>query len=327
MPRPRFIPGSDVVFPVKQRSGKQLLATYLAARMGIVQTWAEDLIRNSHVKLDNHIALPEQLINLSDGTHQINVHIPCDWPRHMIPKKMDLDFLYQDEYLAVINKPPGIVVHPARGHLDANTLQNGMRYHYKHLLHLENTTIGSPHRLDKDTSGAIVFALQRDAYIHLVKQFSAAKPHKEYIAVVVGNPDFENLVLDQPIGPHPERKGFGAVIPEHMGGKTSRTDFQVLERQDGWATVKATPQTGRPHQIRIHSASLGLPLAGDRDYNDRPDLLGFPRQALHAQALTFHHPVTGKHIVVQAPLAEDLKKRIDELKQSHALPCEDLPNE
>lgn len=312
------MPGENKVFAVKQRSGKQPLAKYLAARLGVVQPWAEDLLRNGHVALDDQPADENQLINLSQGSHTIEVRFPHDWPKHMAPKQMDLDFLHQDEHLAVVNKPPGIVVHPARGHLTANTLQNGLRYAYRHLIALPGTTIGSPHRLDKDTSGAIVFALKRDVYANLVQQFSRAKPHKQYLAVVAGNPDFDYCVCDKPIGPHPERKGYGAVVPEERGGKISCTDFAVVERFDGWAILNATPRTGRPHQIRIHAAYLGLPLAGDADYNPNPEFLGFKRQALHAAILEFIHPATGVPLRVNAPLAPDIAERIQALRNAQA---------
>lgn len=313
MARPHFAPGSTATFHVKPRSGKQPLATYLAARMGVVEPWAMDLIRRRHVTMDGAVATPEQTINLSDGSHSINVYFPVDWPRHMAPTPMEIDFLYQDDYLAVVNKPPGIVVHPARGHLDNNTLQNGMRHHYRHLLDRPDTTIGSPHRLDKDTSGVVIFALRRDVYVDLVRQFTESRPDKEYLAVVVGNPDFETLTCDQGIGPDLERKGLGTIIAPENGGKTARTDFSVITRGDGWALLAAIPRTGRPHQIRIHAKSLGLPLAGDRDYNPDPERFAFPRQALHAVKIGFSHPVTGRRLVVDSPLAADLAERVEAL--------------
>lgn len=315
MPRPHFTPGSTIVLPVKQRSGKQLLSAYLAARLGVVQPWAEDLIRRGHVKLDEVAATTEQLINLSDGTHAIEVYFPVDWPSHMTPTPMHIDFLHRDDSLVVVNKPPGIVVHPARGHLDRNTLQNGIRHHYRHLLADPDATIGSPHRLDKDTSGAIVFALRREAYVDLVRQFTESKPHKEYLAVVDGQPNFDALVCDSPLGNDPERKGLGTVVPVNDGGKTARTDFTVVERHADWAVLRAVPHTGRPHQIRIHAASLGLPLAGDRDYNPDPQRLGFPRQALHAASLAFTHPEDGRAVRFNAPLTADIAERLETLRK------------
>lgn len=314
MSRPRFAPGSTVVFPVKNRSGKKPLAEYLASRLGVVAPWAADLIAQGHVRLDGETAAPETLINLSAGPHSLEVHFPHTWPRHMAASEMPLSVVYEDRHLVVLDKPPGIVVHPARGHLDNQTLQNGVRFRYRHLLGLEETTIGPAHRLDKDTSGCIVFALTRAAYVHLAGQFAAAAPRKEYLAVVDGTPDFETLSCREPIGDDPGRKGCGTVVPVEAGGKAARTDFTVLEKGDGWAFLRAVPHTGRPHQIRVHAASLGLPLAGDAEYNPDPRKSGFPRQALHAAILTFAHPETGGKIRAVAGLPGDMHDGLRRLR-------------
>lgn len=306
MTRPRFAPNSTVSFRVKNRSGKKRLAAYLASRLGVPENWAEGLLRDGHVSLDGRPAGPEHGINLSAGPHDLEVRFPEAWPRHMAATEMPLDVLYEDESLVALNKPPGVVVHPARGHLDNQTLQNGVRYRYRHLLARPDACIGPPHRLDKDTSGVILFALARPAYIHLAGQFSRGAPHKEYWAVLDGTPDFYSLVCDAPIGPDPAAKGLGTVLPPSQGGKHARTDFQVLETGDGWAVVRAVPHTGRPHQIRIHAASLGCPVAGDADYNPAPRRLGFPRQALHARRLAFVHPADGAAMALVAEPAGDL---------------------
>lgn len=314
MSRPRFIPGSTVVFTVKNRSGKKSLASYLGSRLGVVEPWALDLIASGCVSLDGQLAVPETMINLSAGPHDIEVRFPEAWPRHMAATEMPLCILHEDSHLLVVDKPPGIVVHPARGHLDNRTLQNGIRHRYRHLLGLEHITIGSPHRLDKDTSGAIVFAITRHAYVALVEQFSSGHPHKEYLAILDGAPDFSETICSAPIGSDPERKGLGKTVPPETGGKSARTDFRILERGDGWALALAVPHTGRPHQIRIHAASLGLPLAGDADYNPAPHRLGLQRQALHASALVFSHPVDGVDLRVESPLPDDLREALCALR-------------
>lgn len=317
MSRPRFVPGSVAIFNVKNRSGKKPLVTYLASRLGVVDAWAEDLLAGGHVRLDDAPVGPGALINLSAGPHAIRVEFPETWPKHMGATPMFLDVIHEDDRLVALNKPPGVVVHPARGHLDNQTLQNGIRHRYRHLLGRENTTLGSPHRLDKDTSGAIVFAIDRETYAALVEQFSSSLPHKEYLAVLDGDPDFEEHTCSEAVGGDPERKGLGRTVPESQGGKAARTDFRILERGRGWALALAVPHTGRPHQIRIHAASLGLPLAGDRDYNPTPERLGFARQALHAVALAFTHPATGRELRVEAPLAGDMRQGIEALKQGN----------
>ena len=313
MPRPKFTPGSTVTFPVKNRSGKKSLVAYLASRLGVVDNWALDLVNDGNVLLDGIAAAADTLVNLSAGPHEITVFFPETWPKHMAATEMPLDILYEDDMLLVLNKPAGIVVHPARGHLDNQTLQNGVRYRYRHLIGRDDATIGSPHRLDKDTSGAIIFALATDVYVDLVAQFSASTPHKTYTAILDGTPDFSDLLVDKPIGPDPKRKGCGTIRPPEEGGKNAQTRFAITESADGWAVAIATPFTGRPHQIRVHAASLGLPLAGDKEYNAQPDRLGFPRQALHASALSFTHPVTKKKLTVEAPLPEDMKTALERL--------------
>ena len=306
MPRPRYAPGSTVRFQVKNRSGKKPLAAYLASRLGVVDAWAADLVAGGHVVLDGAAAVEGQVINLSAGPHCIEVCFPEAWPRHMAATEISLNILHEDDGLLVLDKPPGIVVHPARGHLDNQTLQNGVRHRYRHLIGLEETCIGPAHRLDKDTSGVIVFALLRPVYVDLVAQFASGTPHKEYLAVLDGSPEFDSIVCEAPIAPDPGRKGCGMTVPPGTGGKAARTDFSILERGLGWALAKAVPHTGRPHQIRIHAASLGLPLAGDREYNPEPRRLGFGRQALHAGALTFRHPLRGGTVRCEAPLPADI---------------------
>ena len=319
MTRPHFVPGSTVCMTVRNRSGKKPLAQYLGARLGVAESWALDLINDRLVKVNGVVAEPEDRINLSAGPHELEIRFPAAWPRHMAATEMPLEILHEDEDCVVLNKPPGIVVHPARGHLDNQTLQNGMRHRYRHLLADERTTIGSPHRLDKDTSGAIVFALNRAAYVSLVDQFTAATPRKRYLAVLDGEADFDEHSCRSPLGNDPDRKGLGCVLPIEQGGKTARSDFRILERGDGWALALVEPHTGRPHQIRIHASSLGLPVAGDRDYNPHPDRLGFPRQALHAASLAFDHPAGTGRLEVEAPLADDIRAGLNQLRKER--PC------
>lgn len=315
MPRPRHVPGSTVVYEVRNRSGKKPLAAYLGSRLGVVDAWAEDLVASGCVSLDGETAVPGQLINLSDGPHRIEVRFPDAWPRHMAATEMPLDILHEDEGLIVLNKPPGIVVHPARGHLHNQTLQNGVRHRYRHLIGREETCIGPPHRLDKDTSGVIVFALQRPVYVDLVAQFSASAPHKEYFAILDGRPVFDETVCDSPIGPDPACPSRGRTTTLEAGGKSARTDFRILERGDGWALARAVPHTGRPHQIRVHAAAMGLPLAGDLDYNPDPSRLGLARQALHAASLTFRHPLRGGPFRCDAPLPHDMEQALARLRR------------
>ena len=308
MTRPKFRPGEQAIFSVKARSGKKLLANYLAARLGVVETWAASLIDAGAVSLDGRKAVAGDFINLSAGEHSIEIVFPESWPRHMAATEMNLELLHEDDFLAILNKPPGIVVHPARGHLDGQTLQNGLRHRYRHLIGLQETTIGAPHRLDKDTSGVVVFALKRDAYIELVRQFTAGEPKKEYWALLDGVPAFDNIISREAIGVDPDLPKRGKLMPESVGGKAAETEFTVLERGNGISLVLARPRTGRSHQIRLHAAGLGFPVVGDLDYHPEPWRHGAKRQALHAASLTITHPATGESRRFEAPLPDDMRR-------------------
>lgn len=316
MARPRFAPGSVVEFSIRRRSGRKSLAAYLGSRLGVAEAWAAGLLEGGHVSLDGETAIPGQLINLSAGAHEMTVRFPDAWPRHMAAVEMPLDILYEDDHLLAVNKPPGLVVHPARGHLDNLTLQNGVRHRYRSRLGDPGLTLGSPHRLDKDTSGVIVFAVTRQAYVDLVEQFSRSEPRKSYLAILDGETGPAAFANDKPIGPDPARRGAGKTLPPGQGGKPARTDFLTLEGGRGWSLARAVPRTGRPHQIRIHAADLGLPLAGDRDYNPDPGRLGMTRQALHAASLEFRHPLEKDRLVrIEAPPPDDFREALFRLRK------------
>lgn len=304
MARPRFVPGSTLRFEVKRRSGIKDLAAYVASRMGVVPAWVEELVGDGRVDLDGCTAGPGQTINLSAGRHEITVRLPEAWPRHMAAVDMPLAVLYEDDALLVLDKPAGVVVHPARGHLDNNTLQNGVRYRYHHLLGQENVTIGPAHRLDKDTSGVVAFSRSTAAYKELVRQFTHGEPRKEYFAIMEGCPAFSSVTVEAAIGRDPVKRGLGKV--HGAGEKQAVTVFEILEKGNGWTLARAIPITGRAHQIRIHAAWLGYPLASDTEYGGTPGFLGLRRHGLHAAALTLAHPISGNRLHVRAPMPADM---------------------
>jgi 23S rRNA pseudouridine1911/1915/1917 synthase len=298
-----------VKFPVKTRSGKQPLARYLAARLGVVEGWALDLIEAGAVILDGEHVQSDTIINLSAGGHEITISFPETWPNHMAATEMRLDVLYEDAHFVVLDKPPGIVVHPSRGHLDNHTLQNGLRYRYRHLLALKSTTVGPVHRLDKDTSGICLFSLTHAAYVDLAGQFAGGKVKKEYLAVVDGVPPWDEFLCDRAIAPDTTRRGLVKALPSGEtapGEKNARTALRVVACGEGAALVSVRPFTGRPHQIRAHLASLGYPIIGDRDYHPAGVEQSFPRQALHAAVLTVFHPDTEKPVHFDSPIPRDM---------------------
>ncbi len=306
MPRPRHAPGSVLRFTLKRSVAAASPAAYLAARLSVSPFQAERLLARGCVDLDGCPLSSAPDSRLNKGS-EITVRFPDDWDRHRRPQAMPLAILYEDEALVVLDKPPGLVVHPARGHMDGRTLQNGVRFRFRHALDRPETCIAPAHRLDRDTSGVIAFSLTRDAYRHLVRQFTDQHPRKEYLALVDGRPAFTETTIAAPLGVDPKDASRGAVVTRAAGGKPAATDLRVERLGADWALVRARPRTGRPHQVRLHLAHAGVPVVGDRDYNPLPHRRGAPRQALHATRLTLTHPIRGERVHVAADLPADFR--------------------
>ncbi len=263
------------------------------------------------------------------GQH-VHVVLPRSRPTGAVPENIPLDILYEDESLAVINKPPGMVVHPARGHWKG-TLVSALQYHFDHL-----SQIGGPsrpgvvHRLDRDTSGVIVVAKDDLAHRRLAAQFEQREVHKEYFAIVSGSPDRDRDFVDQPIGRHPTQREKMAILRQPQS-REAVSFYEVLERFDGFTTMRIVPRTGRTHQIRVHLSSIGCPVLCDRAYGGRRRItLGeicrrddetvlLDRQALHARKLMLRHPRTGARLEFEAPIASDIQRVVNALQECRRL--------
>jgi len=324
MGRVRFIPGSKHSFTVRRSVGKKEPAQYVTARMSMPLKWSQALLATGRIRVNGEACAPGNLVDASSGT-VFEIEIPPTWPEYMRPVEMPLDILYEDSHLLVLNKPAGIVVHPARGHLDNNTLQNGVLFRYQEDLKNPLATIGPPHRLDLDTSGAIIYSRTSEAYGGLVRQFTEKSVRKAYLALTDGRADFAEKTVELPLGKDPENGNRSAVMKIENGGKEARTHFFVEQAGEDWSLIRAQPETGRPHQIRVHLATLGLPIQGDKDYNpldqngqtaNRPS-----RQMLHARELCFFHPCTGERLCLHAPLLEDMRAAIAKYAGSNELPA------
>ncbi len=238
---------------------------------------------------------------------RIQLITPAATPLDLIAQEIPLDILYEDEHLIVINKPAGLVVHPAAGHSDG-TLVNALLAHCTELSGINGTQRpGIVHRLDKDTSGAMVVAKNDRAHQDLQAQIQAKTARREYLGVVRGVPKSESGVVDAAIARHKSDRKKMAVIED---GRKAITHWQISERLGNYTLVKFDLQTGRTHQIRVHAAYMGWAIAGDPIY-------GYPNkevsqylsgQALHAWRLTFTHPVSGELIENTAPLPEGFEK-------------------
>jgi 23S rRNA pseudouridine1911/1915/1917 synthase len=225
------------------------------------------------------------------------------------PENIPLDILYEDEDLLIINKPAGMVVHPAPGHW-TNTFVHALLYHCKDLvLSQENIRPGIVHRLDKETSGLLLAAKTEKAHQQLILQFHDRKMQKEYLALTHGKTPPQTLSL--PMGRHPVKRKEMCILSD---GKEAITQFERLDYQQSVSLVLARPKTGRTHQIRVHLKHLSTPILGDVLYGKKSSLSS--RQMLHAYQLSFSHPITQMPMKVQAPLPEDMKKLIEELNLS-----------
>lgn len=249
------------------------------------------------------------------------------------PEEIALDIIYEDEHLAVVNKPPGMVVHPARGHW-SGTLTSALAFHFESL-----STAGGPtrpgivHRLDRDTSGVILAAKTDFAHNALAAQFEARTVNKEYFAIVVGSPDLDQDLIDLPIGIHPYQREKMAIRRDHATSRPARTIFQVVERFSGFSVVRVLPQTGRTHQIRVHMDAIGYPVLCDKLYGGRSKIthgeirrkfdhrtledeaVVLERQALHARRIAFAHPVDQRPMEFEAPLPADIEGVLKELRE------------
>lgn len=248
------------------------------------------------------------------------------------PEDIPLDLLYQDEFLAVVNKPAGMVVHPAKGNW-SGTLVNALQFLFREHLSRENGTLraGIVHRLDKDTSGVILIAKDDQTHRDCATQFETRKVFKEYVALTAGELDRDTDYIEGRIKHHPHDREKMAVTtdPSDPDAKDSLSYYEVLERFRGHTLVRVQPRTGRTHQIRVHLASVGCPVLADRLYSGRDRLTladlvpGLPRdgdevllgrQALHAYRLRFRHPRTGEWIEAEAPLAPDIRRALDAVR-------------
>lgn len=228
------------------------------------------------------------------------------------PENIPLDIRYEDEDLVVVNKPRGMVVHPAAGNY-SGTLVNALLYHCRNLSGINGVMRpGIVHRLDKDTSGLLVVAKNDKAHLSLANQIKNRTVNRRYIALVHGNITTERGTVDAPIGRHPVRRKEMAVIE---GGRHAVTHFAVLERFAAYTLVEAKLETGRTHQIRVHMAYISHPVVGDPVYGPKSNPFGVDGQLLHAKILGFTHPRTGQYLEFSADIPEIFIQVLTALRQ------------
>ena len=280
----------------------------------------EDMSRSFLQKLLNEgsVLVDEKPVKSSykvDGGDVVTLDVPEAVEPEILAEPMELEILYEDEDVVLVNKPKGMVVHPGAGHL-TGTLVNGLMYHCRGQLSGINGILrpGIVHRIDMDTTGILVVCKNDQAHKSIAAQLKEHSITRRYWAIVHGRIDEEEITVDAPIGRHPtERKKMSIHA---RNGKPAITHITVIKQFKGYAYVECRLETGRTHQIRVHMASIGHPLLGDRVYG--PDKCPFPQlrgQTLHAGILGFVHPRTGQYMEFNAPLPEYFRHLLDKLEK------------
>ena len=315
-------------FVVPESAGGQRIDLFLTQSCdGYSRTQIRAAVQNKGAELDGRIVRPS--IKIQSG-QKIRFRVPPPQSDDTVPENIPLDILFEDDGLVVVNKPPRMVVHPARGNW-TGTLTSALAFRFQSLSDVGGPTRpGIVHRLDRDTSGAIVIAKTNAVHIHLGQQFHDRLVQKEYFGITAGNIDRDRDVINASIGRHPYQRDKMAIREGHATSKTASTFYEVISRHGRYSQVRLRPKTGRTHQIRVHMAHIGCPIICDRLYaghcqipatqlQGKPAVDGEPiildRQALHARALTFVNPQTGREMTFEAPLPEDLQRVVDCLKQ------------
>ena len=308
----------ELTVPVERRGDRldQALTALLPEQS---RAAIQRLIRGGHVALEGGTARPSQRLT---GGERIAIDFPPPAPSTLEAEERDIEILHEDSDLLVINKPAGLTVHPGAGRA-GGTLVNALLHHCRDLSGVGGVERpGIVHRLDRETSGALVVAKHDRAHRDLAAQFKARQVRKTYRALVWGLPRAARGLVDAPIGRHPTARVRMAIRAD---GRPARTSWEVIGRFDPMALLEIHPETGRTHQIRVHLASLGHPIVGDRLYGGRrnPDtvrddlraaLAAYDGLALHALRLEFRHPRTAERVTIEAPLPENLTTLVETLR-------------
>ena len=272
------------------------------------RTKIKELVNDKNILVNNKAEKVSYKVQSGDV---IDVTIPPVKPLSLEAENLHLDNVYEDSDVIVVNKPQGMVVHPSAGHPD-HTLVNGLLYHTRDLADSpEGFRPGIVHRIDKDTSGLLMIAKNDKARESLEKQLAEKINKREYLAIVHGNFEVKNGVINAPIGRNPNNRKKMAVNPK---GKAAVTHFTVLEQFKNYSLVKCVLETGRTHQIRVHMKYIGHPLAGDPLYGPKKTLSGHG-QFLHAKTLGFYQPSTNEWLEFSAPLPTIFEKQLENLRQ------------
>jgi len=278
----------------------------LALDTGLTRSQLHRLVVQGSVLVNGNPSKPSQTIQPGD---RVSVSVPPPRTLALTPQWMPLNLVYQDDHIVVVDKPPGLSVHPGPGHPD-RTLVNGLLALCPDIQGIgDGVRPGIVHRLDKDTSGLMMVAKNHQAHLALSAQIKDRQVTKGYLALATGVLSASKGQIDAPISRDPRNRKRMAVAP---GGRESRTNYQVLESLNGYTLLQLYLESGRTHQIRVHLAYLGHPLVGDPLYGKASPMLN--RQFLHANHLGFRHPASGQKVEFRSALPEDLEDVLESLR-------------
>ena len=291
--------------------GERLDAFLARAVENLSRSGAQKLLEEGCVLLGGKPGRKNDKLKVGDA---VEVTIPEPKTVDIAPKEMALDILYEDEDVLVLNKPKGLVVHPAAGHQD-DTLVNGLLYAMGDSLSGINGELrpGIVHRIDKDTSGLLAVAKNDLAHAVLASQLKDHSMARTYEAIVCGGFREDSGTVDAPIGRHPSDRKKMCVTQRNS--KNAVTHWEVVRRYRGYTHVRCNLETGRTHQIRVHMAHIGHPILGDTVYGHKKPELGQDSQCLHAGILCFRHPRDGRPVIVHAPLPEYFQQVLEKLEK------------
>lgn len=301
-----------LTFTIKQEEPSVRIDRYLAEQCPeFSRSYLQKLLKEQKVTADGR---PVKANYKIQPGAEIQVEIPDMEVPDIRPEDIPLDILYEDEHLLVVNKPKGMVVHPAAGHTEG-TLVNAVMAHCGDNLSGINGVLrpGIVHRIDKDTTGALVICKEDAVHRDLAEQLKEHSIKRRYRAIVQGNLKEDEGTIEGPIGRHPTDRKKMAI--NYKNGKDAVTHYKVLERFGQYTYIECRLETGRTHQIRVHMTSIGHPLLGDTVYGSSKNPFHLQGQTLHAMILGFRHPVTGEYIEFEAPLPDYFLKLLEKLRK------------
>ena len=290
------------------------------------------VVQDGNARVDTIVVKPSFKVRSGQHVHVTLPPPPDDGPK---PEDIPLDVLFEDDAMIAIDKPAGMVVHPAKGNWKG-TLASALAFRFKNLSDVGGPTRpGIVHRLDRDTSGVILVAKSNAVHLALSEQFEKRTVSKHYFALVIGKVQLDRDIIQLPIGPHPYQRDKMAIRKDHPQSKAAETRYEVEERFAGISAVRVEPKTGRTHQIRVHMDHIGAPVLCDRLYAGHSritkgellkriarrqppqpddDQVLLERQALHARRIRFQHPVSGEAIELESPLPTDIQNVLNTLR-------------